>query len=122
MRVPQGLDAAVVGRGGEELEGVPGDAVLGVVDVEVTDLDDELLAPGRVIGEEVPEGAIGQLDPVCRQVAPRRGLVDRQGHGRRLRAPPFGHLRRRAGPGDPVPEALRPGDPVGVRWPRCNSG
>ena len=74
-------------RAAQELEGVPGDAVLGVVDVEVADLDDEALAPGRVVGEEVPQGAVGQLHPVRRQVPPGRALVDRQGHGRRLRRP-----------------------------------
>ncbi|SKZ30699.1 Uncharacterised protein [Mycobacteroides abscessus subsp. abscessus] len=44
----------------EELDGLGVDAVFGVVDVQITDVDGELAPTGGVVGEQLPEMAFGE--------------------------------------------------------------
>jgi hypothetical protein len=92
--VPAPLDLSGPGQVGEQVQGAPGHPVLGVVDVEVADLDDQLLAPSGILGEEAAEVGVGQVGAVLGEGGPRRGLVDGGGHDaeptRRGRGPTVG--------------------------------
>ena len=61
----------------EEAEGLVGDAVLGVVEVDAVDLDGQALAAVGIVGEQVAEVDVAQLVEVRVERAPLRRLGDR---------------------------------------------
>ena len=80
---PHGVDsfpqAGPLGDGDEKGDGVPGQAVLGVVEMEIGGVQGERPAAGRVLREEVPEVDVSQLAVVVQQGLPFRGRRDPHG-------------------------------------------
>ena len=83
--VPKAFDLGRSSQVGEQADRLPGDPVLRVVEVEIPDLDDEVGAPSRVVGEEVSEVDGGEGGSVVDQGRPFRRLVDWRCHEARLR-------------------------------------
>ncbi len=59
--VDLGAEAGLLGELDEQLEGLVGDAVLRVIEVEALGLEGEALAAGGVVGEELAQGQLLHL-------------------------------------------------------------
>src|SRR5581483_7804198 len=79
-------EAGPEGQRREQVEGLGGDAVLGVVEEQVAGLDRHRLAPLGVVGEELPQRHAGQGRMVLGQPPPLGGLGEGEGFGHRVRS------------------------------------
>ena len=78
LAAEHGVDAFLDSGGPRQLQqqvqGLVGDAVLGVVEVEPRALDREALAAGRVLGEQRPQVYVLDLVVVRGEILPRREI------------------------------------------------
>ena len=95
-RVPAGLQAGLAGQAEQEPEGLVGDPVLGVVQVQPGRLGGQPLAPARVRREQVTQVLPADLGVMLLQGLPRRSLAQRDGRHRGRPSWVLGPVGRRA--------------------------
>jgi hypothetical protein len=71
------LQCGLLGQAEKETEGLVGDAVLRVVEIDARGLGRQPLAPPQVLGEQVPQVAVGDLVVVALQRLPGCALPQR---------------------------------------------
>ena len=74
------FEAGRAGEVGQQAQRLAGHPVLAVVDIQVSDGQRQIAAPGRVLGEQLPQGGAGELVEMAAQRRPRRAGGDVHTH------------------------------------------